>query len=345
MTYAIVRRRAGPVVPRQPRPANSSLRRIFNNNQLIERYDRWLQVIGKRPNTRQAYCLAVKQFAQVLDKPLLAADKHDVRAFLSHLMTRNMGSGTRAARLFALRSFYDFLQLGEQVKFSVPRYILITKVSKRLPHAKTEEEIERLIAAAENPRDLAILELGYASGLRVSELHNLRVEDINMKSRTLIVREGKGGDDRIGLFGRKAAAALVAYIQERTSGPLFLPSEERLFPQQHGGVTCDSYGTWWGRWRETINGKRVMKSVRLGDDFEITTRERAREAIEAFLADKLPKERPSIPMADWPPLSVKGIYRVIKNAARRAGIQGVYPHILRHYLDLQTMSSRSPVIP
>jgi site-specific recombinase XerD len=257
-------------------------------------------------------------------------DLADIRAFLSHLYTRHLGNGTRAARLFALRRFYDFLALGDQVRVSVPRLVSVAKVPKRLPHAKTEEEIERLIAAAENPRDLAILELGYASALRVSELHNLWVEDINLRSRTLIVREGKGGDDRIGLFGRKAAAALAAYLCGRTTGPLFLSLAERQFPEQRGGVTCDRYGVWWGQWRETVKGKRVMKSIRLGD-YEIPTRERAREALAAFLADKLPKERPrnSIPGPQHG-LSVKAIQRVIHKAAKRAGIEGVHPHILRH---------------
>src|ERR1035438_2310515 len=62
----------------------------------------------------------------------------------------------------------------------VPRYLLRRKLPKRLPPVKSEKEIQRLIAATRTPRDRAIIELGYASGLRVNELAKLRVEDVNL---------------------------------------------------------------------------------------------------------------------------------------------------------------------
>src|SRR5215469_13662219 len=146
-------------------------RRLFSNDQLISRFDKWLQVIGKSSNTRLAYGGTVKQFAAFLvDKPLTAATTPDVRAFIASLFDRNFKSSTIAHRLFALRVFYDFLQLGSQVSTAAPRYVQTRKIPKRLPRAISEEEIGRLIAAARNPRDLAIIELGYATGLRVSEL-------------------------------------------------------------------------------------------------------------------------------------------------------------------------------
>jgi len=75
--------------------------------------------------------------------------------------------------LDALRVLGDCLSLAGLTRASVPRFLLRRKLPKRLPHAKSEQEIERLIAAACTPRDRAIIELGYASGLRVSELANL----------------------------------------------------------------------------------------------------------------------------------------------------------------------------
>jgi integrase/recombinase XerD len=104
----------------------------------------------------------------------------------------------------------------------VPRYITRRKLPKRLPHAKSEEEIEQLIAASRTPRDRALIELGYASALRISELAHLNVEDLNLRARSLIVRRGKGGNDRIGLFGKRAAEALREYLGNATlySGPV-----------------------------------------------------------------------------------------------------------------------------
>jgi len=153
--------------------------------------------------------VAVTQFSKFLvNKPLTAATKEDVRAFIFSLYGRGLAATTMQARRDALQTLFDCLQLGGQVRESVPRYILRRKLPTRLPHAKSEEEIERLIAATRNSRDRAIIELGYASGLRVSELRSLNVEDVNLEARSLFVRRGKGDKDRLGLFGHKAAAAL-----------------------------------------------------------------------------------------------------------------------------------------
>jgi site-specific recombinase XerD len=321
MTYAITRKRAPELAP--PPKRRHAIRRIFNNAQLIERFEKWLLVCGKAERTRVNYGGAARQFAEFLvDKPLTAATKEDVRAFIGSLYTKGHAASTMQARLDALRVLFDCLQLGGQVRASVPRYILRRKVPKRLPHAKSEKEIERLIAAACNPRDRAILELGYASGLRVSELAHLDVEDVNLAARSLIVRRGKGGNDRLGLFGQKAAEALKEYLGGRKSGPLFI-AQRRI---QQGGVSKDRYGVWRGWWRDwSGDGKPRMQSVRLGD-YELSTKERAREALKHFL------DRRVIERAERSPqrMVVRSIYCVVVKTAKRAGISGVHPHILRH---------------
>jgi integrase/recombinase XerD len=299
------------------------IRRVFDNRQIIEKFDEWLMICGKAKNTRESYTLAAKQLGKfLLDKPLTAITKEDVRGFIGFLYTKGFAASTIQTRLDALRCLGDCLQLGGQTRASVPRYLLRRKLPKRLPPVKSEKEIQRLIAATRTPRDLAIMELGYASGLRVDELANLYVEDVNLRGRSLIVRQGKGGDDRIALFGRSAADALRAYIGDRMSGRVFLQHPRR----QRGGVWKDHASAgWWGRWCELDeNGKRVMRDVRLGD-YDIPNKERARIALDAFLAGKLPARGP-----DKEPLGKKGIYRVIVAAAKRAGIPGVHPHILRH---------------
>jgi site-specific recombinase XerD len=325
------------------------IRRVFDNRQIIERFDKWLMICGKAKNTRDSYVLAVKQFSKfIINKPLTAATKEDVRAFIGDLYTKGFAATTIQARLDALRVFGDCLQLGGQVRASVPRYLLRRKLPKRLPPVKSEKEIQRLIAAVRTPRDLAIMELGYASGLRVNELANLRIEDVNLRGRSLVVRQGKGGDDRIALFGRPAALALKNYFGKRTSGPAFVRQ------QQRGGISKDKYGTWWARLGETDdkgspvlsqNGKRVLRHIRLGSSrrpkahdpwaqhrlryFEIPNKERARQALEAFIrADKNRTIRPEKISTDA--LTTRQIYRVIVRAAKRAGITGIHPHVLRH---------------
>jgi len=320
--YAITQKQGNASVIPQTQQSYAC-RRIFNNDQIIERFDKWLLICGKAKSTRENYALAAKQLGKFLvNKPLTAITKEDVRGFIGFLYTKGFAASTIQARLDALRCLGDCLQLGGQTRASVPRYLLRRKLPKRLPPVKTEKEIEQLIKAAHTPRDLAIMELGYASGLRVNELSNLRVEDVNLRARSVIVREGKGGDDRIGLFGAPAATALRHYLGSRTSGRLFLQHPRH----QRGGVWFDKrWHIWSGQWRETDDtGKRIMRTVRLGD-YEIPNRERARIALDAYLAGRLPKRAP-----DEKPLGKKGIYRVIVAAAKRAGIAGVHPHVLRH---------------
>ena len=307
----------------KPNPESKAIRRIFNNDQLIERFDKWLLICGKAANTRLSYVLAAKRFAKFLvNKPLTAATKEDVRDFVGSLYVKGLAATTIQARLDALRVLGDCLQLGGLVRACVPRAILRRKIPKRLPHALSEEEIQRLIGAARIPRDLAIIELGYASGLRVSELANLRIEDVNVRARSLTVRQGKGGNDRIALFGRPAAEALRNYIGDRMSGRIFLQHPLR----QRGGVWFDKrWHIWSGQWRETDdNGKRVMRTVKLGD-YDITNRERARIALDEYLSGRLIQGK-----TDDKPLGKKGVYRAIVAAAKRAGIPGVHPHVLRH---------------
>lgn len=158
----------------------------------------------------------------------------------------------------------------------------------------------------------------------MSELANLRVEDVNLRAGSMIVRQGKGGKDRVALFGRPAAAALSEYLGERTTGFVFLPHPPR---RQRGGVWFDSRNhIWFGQWRENDdNGKRVMRTVRLGD-YDLT-RESARIALDAYLADKLPHDKPEQPQRR---LTTRQMLRIVANTAKRAGLTGVHPHTLRH---------------
>jgi site-specific recombinase XerD len=228
-----------------------------------------------------------------------------------------------ATAVFALRKFYDFLGMGGIVLSSPARMLETRKVPKRLPKDISEDHIQKLVAAARSPRDLALLEFLYATGCRKAEVANMNVEDVCLPARSATVRRGKGGKDRIVLFGRPAAQALEAYLGNRDRGPLFL-SEPRF---QRGSVSRQRYGVWYGYWREKNgDGRSVMRSVRLGD-YELPTRERAQAALEAFLAGqgfapKSPREKRR--------LSEKGVWLVVVETAARAGLGHVTTHQLRH---------------
>jgi integrase len=130
----------------------------------------------------------------------------------------------------------------------------------------------------------------------------------------------------VGLFGRPAARALRAYLGDRTTGFVFQAEPKR---RPHGGVFMDrKYHIWFGQWRETDkNGKRVMRTVRLGD-YEIPTKERARQALDDFLPNKLPPSKKVSPERRLTPRSIR---RMIVKVAKRAEIKKrVGPHTFRH---------------
>jgi integrase/recombinase XerD len=312
-----------------------AIRRIFNNDQLIERFDKWLMICGRSPNTRLSYTLAARQFARSLvNKPVTAATKENVRDFIGTLYAKGFASSTMQLKLDVLRVFFDFLHLGGRIHDCVPRRILRRKLPKRLPHAKSEEEIVRVINAAETPRDRAILEMLYATGLRVSELAHLRLEDLRLQDGSLTVRMGKGGKDRPAFFGRAAEKALRAYIGERSAGFVFAPGRV-----PRGGVWRDKYGTWFGQWRETdAYGKRVMRTVKLGD-YEIPTKEKAQLALKTYLQreispDRTPAEKP---------LSIHTMWRIVVDAAKRAGIADMHPHVFRHSMATHILNSGADI--
>jgi integrase/recombinase XerC len=321
MPRQLVRYRQPLAAPNQNLPlARPIRRRSFANEVLIEKFDQYLMVIKYSPRTRTRYACWLKQFGKFLDGKNFAAVKSlEVRAFLGTLRDRNFEKATIASALNALRAFYHFLQLGDQVLIEAPYQVQVTKISKRLPHALSVKEIKKILAAARTPRNLALLELAFASGLRVSELANLRIEEVNLRARTLMVREGKWGRDRLALFGRPAAAALRAYLGDRSTGFVFQPEPRR----QQGGVTRGKGGDWWGQWRE--GGE--MHSLRLGD---IPTKERARQALADFLRAKF-APTPAKEASAERRLSPRSILRMVVKVAARAKIgKRVTVHTFRH---------------
>ena len=103
MNVKLIAYRQGNALP-VPNPKFAGIRRIFNNEQLIERFDKWLLICGRAAHTRQSYAFAVRQFAKsLINKPLTAATKEDVRAFVAQMYAKGLAPRTMQVRLDALR--------------------------------------------------------------------------------------------------------------------------------------------------------------------------------------------------------------------------------------------------
>ncbi len=177
------------------------------------------------------------------------ADAEAVRAYLSHLAPR-MAAATSARRLSCLRQFHRFL-FAEGVRGDDPTAAIDSPRRQRpLPKVLSEAEVDRLLAAArgregvDGLRRAALVELLYATGLRVSELVGLPLAAVQGDRRFLIVR-GKGGKERLVPLGEVAANAVAAYVEARDAHlPRGTKASPWLFPSRGaaGHLTRGRFG-------------------------------------------------------------------------------------------------------
>ncbi|MFH1647231.1 MAG: tyrosine recombinase XerC [Chloroflexota bacterium] len=166
-------------------------------------------------------------------------NKQTLRGYLSHLMEHGSAKSSIARRLSAIRSFYRYLMREEMVPASPAATTTSPRLDRRLPAFLTVEEAKRLVEAPDlsqpqGQRDRALLELLYASGLRVSELVSVDVDQVNLVTNEIRVW-GKGSKERVVLIGAPAAHALSAYINEGRRELLGGRKSPALFVNRYGG--------------------------------------------------------------------------------------------------------------
>ncbi|WGM47795.1 Tyrosine recombinase XerD [Brevundimonas sp. NIBR10] len=191
------------------------------------------------PHTLSAYARDLADAEGALPAGgLLKADEAAIEAWFASLSTRGLSAATAARRRSAVRQFYRFA-LGEGWRTDDPsRRIDAPKQGRPLPRTLSRDEVERLLAASagrENggrERMLALVEMAYASGLRVSELLALKVEAVRRDPAWLIVR-GKGGKERLAPLNTAARQAVTAWltIRDATRKPK-TPDSPWLFPSR-----------------------------------------------------------------------------------------------------------------
>lgn len=174
---------------------------------------------GAAPNTLAAYRRDLEEaaaFARTRSKTLAEADAALLTAYFHHLAAAGLSGATAARRLSALRQFFTFQRLEGKRADDPARLLESPRRRRPLPKVLSEAEVERLLAAAraktgpEGLRLVALLELLYAAGLRVSELVGLASPPLARDARFLLVR-GKGGKERLVPLSEPALAALAAY--------------------------------------------------------------------------------------------------------------------------------------
>lgn len=144
----------------------------------------------------------------------------DIRAHIAGRHRKGLSSKSLQRELSAIRSFYNYLLKQGRVSVNPAQHIQAPKQARKLPKALDVDQLSGLLEAGTSSlleiRDLAMFELFYSSGLRLSELSALDLSDLDLPDGTLTVRVGKGGKSRVLPVGGKAVKAIENWLQQRS---------------------------------------------------------------------------------------------------------------------------------
>ena len=195
---------------------NASANTLSSYIRDVSQYLRWLEGVGITP----------EQAAQA-----------DVEAYTKYLSGQGKSVATVTRSLASLKSFYTFLMLRRRVNVNPAKGLTPAKVERKLPHILTSKEVELFLeqpdpSDAKGCRDRAMLELLYATGIRVSELIGLNMDNLNLSAG--FVRCGSRGRERMIPLYPAAVRALDDYIRHVRPQMIEHPDEQALFVNMNG---------------------------------------------------------------------------------------------------------------
>jgi integrase/recombinase XerC len=210
-------------------------------NKYIQEYLSYLKVsLNYSPHTIISYENDLKQFENFLTLTF-GKDEFDLdqleltilKSFVADLFDEDYSNRSISRKISLLKSFFKFLTKKKYIKKNVASTLIFPKLDKKLPSYLTESEAEKLFEPEQTedrkPLDSAIMELFYSTGIRLSELINLKISNINFANKTIKVF-GKGSKERIVPFGKNAGLSINEYLKNQACS---LGREFRYFISQH----------------------------------------------------------------------------------------------------------------
>ncbi len=190
---------------------------------MLEEFATYLELQGRSKNTIRTYCWIVENFLKYINKDPYAISKEDIFRYLAYLKKKwNYDSNSIRLVVIALKQFFKFIGREDLLI-----YLKSPKIDKRLPKFITYEEFLRLVGACDNPRDKLMIKFLFYTGVRVSELVNLKIDDILWEEGFVKVK-GKGGKERIIPLPESLLKELKEYVETRKI------KSEYLFPSKRG---------------------------------------------------------------------------------------------------------------
>lgn len=196
------------------------------NQQAFRKYQEMLILKGFSPNTIRTYSV---EFAQLLylikDYPVQNLTREKLKSYFLYCTKELALSENQIhSRMNAVKFYFEKVLYQEKILFDIPR----PKKPMLLPKALNAKEIKKLFAAVDNPKHQLILHLCYGMGLRVSEIVNLRISDIDSVANTVLIQRAKGKKDRYVNLPQSVLTEMRTYYRE------YRPTEY-LFEGQYGG--------------------------------------------------------------------------------------------------------------
>ena len=233
---------------------------------------------GHAEHTQKTYAALLKKFVEWADKNGVqdwkAVELRHLMSFLEHERARalenqpkdsarRLSSESLYLEIAALRAFYRFAESEKLLPCNVAENLSLPRRWKRLPKALTGREIEKLLVAEtlESPRSLcdqAILEMAYASGLRLAELRTIRLEQLHLQAGFINVI-GKGNKERVVPLGKKAVAAVERYLETGRPKLVTRKSPGAVFLTKRG--TPFAAVTLWLRIKQRVRRAGIARNV------------------------------------------------------------------------------------
>ncbi|MBM7690751.1 site-specific recombinase XerD [Peribacillus deserti] len=188
------------------------------------------------PDTVRSYKSSLTQFFNFCNKDLNDVKANDIRIWLGSMEEQGLKPRTVHVKLSALKSFYQYCREENLTKKNPTLTVDTPKKEDSLPYYLSKREVALLQELTRNDlRDRALVEALYTTGVRISELINIKLEDIKWDTRQIWIRKGKGNKERFVLFTHDCAVRLKAYLENRKV------NSEYLFTNSRGG-----------RWNRTL---------------------------------------------------------------------------------------------
>ncbi len=169
------------------------------------------------PHTVKYYLSVIKQFVLWLNVPLEQAGVDQIEDYIDYLHQKRLQPASINLYLAIIRVFYNYIKYEEKIKLTNPvNANCRLRVPKPLPRALRQEQVDELFDVIQSKRDWAMFRLMLRCGLRVEEVANLTLGDIDIKQRRIMVVDGKGGKDRVVYISEDAVDGLLAYLKLRS---------------------------------------------------------------------------------------------------------------------------------